>query len=148
MIVWIKSVWNIRGAETCLSTLPVMISRVDMLPHKESGVSGVITFSLFQLPKKVESVKGPPAENSVWLSLEVVRIRIGDEMFSRQPTRRVVMGVSERATFEYWDYFELPGSDDIEEIQVRPETVSVVEPKVQKGVLKEESIYLIILRSI
>jgi hypothetical protein len=47
-----------------------------------------------------------------------------------QPTGRDVMGVSERATFEYWDDFELPGSDDIEEIraevvkQVHAETVS------------------------
>ena len=45
------------------------------------------------------------------------------------------MGISERATFEYRDDFELPGSDDVEEIRTeyvkrkRVETVSVVEPK-------------------
>ena len=27
------------------------------------------------------------------------------------------MGISENATFEYWNDFELPGSDDIEEIR-------------------------------
>ena len=45
------------------------------------------------------------------------------------------MGISERATFEYRDDFELPGSNDIEEIRAEyvkrehTETVSVVEPK-------------------
>jgi hypothetical protein len=48
------------------------------------------------------------------------------------------MGISEGATFEYWDDFELPGSDDIRaEVlvvkQVHAETVSVVEPKGKKG---------------
>jgi hypothetical protein len=56
------------------------------------------------------------------------------------------MGISEGATFDYWDDFELPGSDDIRaEVlvvkQVHAETVSVVEPKGKKEVLKEESVY-------
>jgi hypothetical protein len=48
------------------------------------------------------------------------------------------MGISEKATVEYRDEFELPGSDDIEEIREyyvkreRAETVSVVEPKGKK----------------
>ena len=56
-----------------------------------------------------------------------------DMFISRQ--EEMWMGISERATFEYRDDFELPGSDDIEEIRAeyvkreRAETVSVVEPK-------------------
>lgn len=48
------------------------------------------------------------------------------------------MGISEDATSDYRDDFELPGSDAIEEIRVemvkrgRAETVSVVEPKGKK----------------
>ena len=59
-----------------------------------------------------------------------------DMFVSRQ--EELWMGISESTTFEYRDDFELPGSDDIEEIRAdvvkreRAETVSVVEPKGKK----------------
>jgi hypothetical protein len=77
----------------------------------------------------------PDITNTYKLPLILVKLLV--EMFiSRQED--MWMGISERATFEYRDDFELPRSDDIEEIraevvkQEHAETVPVVELKGKK----------------
>ena len=76
----------------------------------------------------------PVTDTSNTYKLPLIPGKLLVDMFiSRQD--EMWMGISERATFKYRDDFELPGSDDIEEIRAEyvkrecAEMVSVVEPK-------------------